>query len=149
MNPIEMIKEGVKVKSWAMVKAALKEIEEKNLDLHINEDYWDHKMIPQTELKLPDLDKVKNKNTIAKKPNSTNLFYDDGEVTKVGDLPIDSAKADKNIKYNPPPERNRAPYKQKYMKCIKCCKKYEVSDLEYGYYKNPMNEADYICQNCT
>ena len=33
MSPLEMIKEGVKSKSWALVKAALKELEEKQLSL--------------------------------------------------------------------------------------------------------------------
>ena len=151
-----MIKEGIKVKSWAMVKAAIKEIEEKNINLNTNKDSWTHEIIPQTELNIPDaalpatdLDKIKHKNPPNKKTNSKNLFYDDGKVTKIGDLSIDSAQADRKIKYKPPIERNRVPYKQKYIKCTKCSKKYEVSDLEYAYYKNPMNEADYICQNCT
>lgn len=151
MTPIEMIKEGIKVKSWAMIKAAIKELESQE----------EHYISPRPDLdKMPDisledfeghLNNPKNPRYPGNTQDITkpNLFYDDGKVTKIGNSRIDSAQADKKIKYKPPIERTRAPYKQKYMKCTKCSKKYEVSDLEYGYYKNPMNEADYICQNCT
>lgn len=153
MTPIEMIKEGIKVKSWAMVKAALKELESTPVY-----QIPDTKTPPQDIDNMPNisledfeghLNNPKNPNYQAKKTNNKNLFYDDGKVTKIGNSRIDSAQSDRTIKYKPPTERNRAPYKQKYMKCTKCSKKHEVSDLEYAYYKNPMNEADYICQNCT
>lgn len=160
MTPVEMIKEGVRVKSWAMVKAALKEIEEKNIDLNTSDDSWSHEMIPQTELPIPDrplphsvLDKKPNKlkkptPKLHKSTDSKNLFYDDGKTTKLGDVPIDGAQADLKIKYKEPPERTRGTYKQKYSQCSRCSKQYEISDLEYSYYKNPLNGADYICQNC-
>jgi DNA-directed RNA polymerase subunit RPC12/RpoP len=159
MTPVEMIKEGVRVKSWAMIKAALKEIEEKQLSLEeypsqATEDFRQYN-VPKTARIPNDLEpyiEIENSTKKTKKEKTksgTNLFYDDGNTTKIGDTPIDSALVDKKIKYKDPPERTRAQYKQKFIKCSKCSKDFEISDVEYSYYKNPMNEADYICQNCT
>lgn len=148
MNPLEMIKEGVKSKSWALVKAALKEIEEKQLSL---EEYPiqppENFGLDPPHLDIHDKVKIPTKRTKKEKAKSdTNLFYDDGTTTRVGNTPVDSAQGDRKIKYKEPAERTRAPYVEKKIPCTRCNKQIVVSDIEYKFYKSPENE--FVCQKC-
>ena len=147
MSPLEMIKEGVKSKSWALVKAALKELEEKQLSLeeYPSQATENFRLGPHVE--VHDEVKIPTKKTKKEKAKSdTNLFYDDGTTTKVGNVTLDSAQADLKIKYKKPTERNRAPHVERKLSCSRCNKQYVLSDIEYSFYKNPENE--YICQKC-
>ena len=164
MTPLEMIKEGVKSKSWALVKAALKEIEEKKITIEpiIDDSVCTTRRSTKKKLSKTEIDdsvcttggSTKKKvsktelNTLKQNPHlkRKNLFYDDGKTTKVGDVPLDSAQQDRKIKYKAPVERTRAEYKEKTAKCSVCNKNVVVSDIEYSFYKNPENE--FVCQNC-
>lgn len=164
MEPLKMLEEGVKVKSWAMVKAALKELQEKPEPQPVVDTHQELPFVPPSVVSPPPKSQDgifvvnPNKSNPAKaeaaqsispagvvsqpKVNTGNLFYDDGQLYQ----------EDKKYKPNVVVERTRPEYKPVYLNCSICSKRIEVDGLTYSYHKNGAEKGDgpipYVCQNC-
>lgn len=137
MEVIDILKEAVKSKSWAMVRLAIKEIEGR----------------PIPTPRPPTLQSTPTK-------NATNLFNDDGNNASIiqstrdkhGNIiqqevvTLGSFEEDKKFNSGKITPKNRKEYQSKYLTCAKCNSKKEVDAATYQYYKSA--QTDYICTDC-
>lgn len=151
MEPLEVLEEAVKSKSWPMVRLALKGLKEQKQN-------------------LPNYTKPIETTTIVHAPsvsyNRPNLFFDDGNTVEiksvkrdksgneiiVGSTSLDTFEEDKKLKPKKGTERNRPEYKEKHLTCSRCNRPSEVDSITYTYHTRGAEKGDapipYVCQKC-